>query len=62
MNKKETTEEFIARLRKLPNLDLTDPQTIKDFSKRISEKTRKEIDKSDLVFYKRNGPRVFWRY
>ena len=62
MDKKETVEEFIARLKKLPNLDLTDPQTIKDFGKRIGEKIRKEIDKSDSVFYKRNGPRVFWRY
>ena len=62
MNKKETAEEFIARLKKLPNLDLTDPQVIKDFIKRTSEKARKEIDESDSIFYKRNGPRVFWRY
>lgn len=59
--KKETAEEFITRLKKMPNLDLTDPQTIKDLAARFDKEVRPELEKIDLV-HRRGGPRVFWRY
>ncbi|MFH0819526.1 MAG: hypothetical protein V1892_00675 [bacterium] len=46
---KETAEEFIARLKTLPDLDLTDPKTVGDFAARFEETTRPEIEKQSKL-------------
>ena len=49
MDKKETAEEFIARLRSLPDPDLTDKKTVGEFIERLDRAVRPEIEKQDRL-------------
>ena len=49
MSKKETAEEFVARLMALPDPDLSDKETVRAFSERLDKRVRPEIEKQDRL-------------
>lgn len=55
MNKKETTVEFIARIKSLPKLDITDKKTMVEFGNRIAEATDPEIRELEILQKKSLG-------
>ena len=53
--KGETAEEFIKRLMSMPNPDLTDPKTARDFGNRIAAASEKEIREQESLQKKSLG-------
>ena len=49
MSKKETAEEFVARLKALPDPDLSEKETVRAFSERLDKRVRPEIEKQDRL-------------
>jgi hypothetical protein len=49
VNRKESAKEFIARLKSLPDPNLRDKKTIREFCERIDKVVRPEIEKQDRL-------------
>jgi hypothetical protein len=49
MIKGEAAKDFIARLKSMPDLDLTDRKTAIEFGNRVDIRTRPEIERQDRL-------------
>ena len=49
MSTRETAKDFIARLKSLPNPDLTDKKTVVEFGNRLDVAIRSEIERQDRL-------------
>lgn len=49
MSNKESAKEFIARIKSLPDPDLCDKKTVREFCERLDKVVRPEIKKQDQL-------------
>jgi len=59
MSHKESVKDFIARLKSLPDADITDPEVLAAFCIRMRNAIRPEIEKIMMVVTVGNVPFVY---